>query len=540
MTVNEDIFVGSQANLAFVPELTLSGFIDESASTEATGVVAILASFSTNLELVPNLYKGCTVEIFDASDSSSSSMHTITSNTTTTFTVSPPPALSASSGAFASDDSDFFHIHPYGTPCPAKKTGSNSLRLNADNWMGLVETATFPNTEVEMKQMNLALGGSRNFGYQYKGIETASGGNIGLVAHQGTWLYYALGKCTGIKATSTTSVSTDPADKFNAHAAGSVYFDTGDTSSTAHDGSFETSHLNQGPIFYRADASSVTLLPPAIEGSDTITNMNLLTRPTYSSGVIQNPITYEFSEANGTDLPSFTLEHSIAKTSNVTATQGTATETETLVRIARGNRVNTFTLTANENEEVKMTLDLNTRTVDYVNDLTTTEVFTPRNNVGTDTSLFNYDANAEALEPFFFSSGLFSCFGQTFLKITNLTLTINNNLQDKRYVGISSKAIKNAIPAQRTYEIAFTALVTDDKLFQELLNNSEDLGATNQIVLQFDKDSGEQILLNFQDYFLSAATLTVPDDKGPITIEGTVMPRTMSKCEVKTHWVLQG
>ena len=158
MTVNEDIFVGSQANLAFVPELTLSGFIDESASTEATGVVAILASFSTNLELVPNLYKGCTVEIFDASDSNSSSMHTITSNTTTTFTVSPPPALSASSGAFASDDSDFFHIHPYGTPCPAKKTGSNSLRLNADNWMGLVETATFPNTEVEMKQMNLALG----------------------------------------------------------------------------------------------------------------------------------------------------------------------------------------------------------------------------------------------------------------------------------------------------------------------------------------------------------------------------------------------
>ena len=235
--------------------------------------------------------------------------------------------------------------------------------------------------------------------------------------------------------------------------------------------------------------------------------------------------------------------HSIAKTSNVTATQGTATETETLVRIARGNRVNTFTLTANENEEVKMTLDLNTRTVDYVNDLTTTEVYTPRNNVGVDTTLLNYPSGTGAnggLEPFFFSSGLFSCFGQTFLKITNLSLTINNNLQDKRYVGISSKAIKNAIPAQRTYEIAFTALVTDDKLFQELLNNAEDVGSSNEIVLQFDKDSGEQILLNFQDYFLSTATLTVPDDKGPITIEGTVMPRTMSKCEVKTHWVLQG
>ena len=104
MTVNEDIFVGSQANLAFVPELILSGFVDESASTEATGIIAPLAPFTT-MELVPNLYRGCTVEIFDATDSSSS-MHTITSNTTTTFTVSPVPSIT-----FDSSDLDYFHIH---------------------------------------------------------------------------------------------------------------------------------------------------------------------------------------------------------------------------------------------------------------------------------------------------------------------------------------------------------------------------------------------------------------------------------------------
>ena len=51
MTVNEDIFLGSQANLAFVPELILSGFVDESASTEATGINT-LAPFTT-MELVP-------------------------------------------------------------------------------------------------------------------------------------------------------------------------------------------------------------------------------------------------------------------------------------------------------------------------------------------------------------------------------------------------------------------------------------------------------------------------------------------------------
>ena len=532
--VNNNIFLGSGTTTTLVPELQLTSFIDESASNSTT--LALLASFSTNLLLVPNLYVGCQVELYDHADTANPvSTHTITANTETALTITP-----AHGHTLNASDTDFCVILPYGAPCPAKKTGTNSYRLNADNWLGLVETATFPSTEIEMKQLNLSLGGSRNFTHQYKGIETASGGNIALMANHGAFLYYALGRCTGIKATSTTSVSTDPADAFNAHAVSAVYFDTGDTSATAHDGAFETTHLEQGPIFYRADAASVTLLPPLVHGSDTNTNMNLLTRPTYSSGAIQNPITYEFKEANGEDLPSFSLEHSMTKTTTTTVTEGAATETETVVRIARGNRVNTLTLTANENEEVKMTMDLNTRTVDHINDLTTTQVYTPRNNVGTNTSLFNFDANPEALEPFFFSSGTFSVFGQTFLKITNLTLTINNNLQDKRFIGVGNKSIKDAIPAQRTYEIGFTAMITDDTLLTELINDTENTGSGQEIVLQFDKASGEQILLNFQDYFLSSANVTVPDDNGAITVEGVVMPRTLDKCEVKTHWVLQG
>ena len=47
-------------------------------------------------------------------------------------------------------------------------------------------SATFPNLEVEMKQMNLSLGGSETT-HQYKGIETASGGNLGLVVNHGAF-----------------------------------------------------------------------------------------------------------------------------------------------------------------------------------------------------------------------------------------------------------------------------------------------------------------------------------------------------------------
>ena len=531
--VNSNIFLGSGTTTTLVPELLLSSLIDASEST--TTQLTLLPAFATNLLLVPNLYVGCKVELYDESVTGNPhTVHTITANGENTIDITPAHGLTLEA------DVDYIIIQPYGAPCPAKKTGATSYRLNADNWLGLVETVSFPSTEIEMKQLNLSLGGSRNFTHQYKGIHTASGGNIALMANHGAFLYYALGSCTGVKCTTTTSTSLDPADENTAHTAGAVYIDSGDTAVTAHDGSFETAHLNQGPIFYRADAASVTLLPPVVHGVDVHTNLNLLTRPTYGSGVIVNPITYEFKEANGEDLPSFSLEHSMTKTTNTTVTEGTATETETVVRIARGNRVNTLTMTANENEEVKMTMDLNTRVVDHINDLTTTQVYTPRNAVATNTSLFNYDSNPEALDPFFFSSGSFSCFGQNFLKITNLTLTINNNLQDKRFIGIGSKRIKSAIPAQRTYEIAFTAMVTDDKILQELLNDTEDTGATNEIVLQFDKASGEQMLFNFQDYFLSTSNVTVPDDKGAITIEGTVMPRTLDKCEVKTHWVLQG
>ena len=280
--------------------------------------------------------------------------------------------------------------------------------------------------------------------------------------------------------------------------------------------------------------------------------MELLNRTTSTATAVTTPITYTFKESDGVSLPSFALEQTMAKSSTLTTNTAAESEDTTFVRIARGNRVNTLTMTANENEEVKMTMDLNTRAVQSLDQ---TENYEARGGVTDNTQLFNFeqanassttDFDAELLEPFFFSSGVFSIFGQQFLKVTNLTLTINNNLQDKRFVGIGSKSVKSAIPAQRNYEVSFTALVTDDSLFEELRNQTE-VGdtASTLLTLQFDKQNAaggddEQILMKFQDYFLNSANFTIPEDRGPITVEGTIMPRTLNSCTVKTHWVLQG
>jgi len=544
----EDIFLGSQASLTLVPEVDLYIPINHSNSTSTS--LEAHDDWEAHFLMVNNLYVGCIVEFYDADATEGTttvqSTHVVTSNTHNTIVISP-----AIPSSITLADGDFIHIRGYGAPCVGEKA-TNTKRLNADNWLGILESATFPNLEVEMKQMNLSLGGSRNFTHQYKGIETASGGNLGLVVNHGAFLYYALGKCTEITA---TFHAYSPTDKLNAHSANSSHDDRRHVFLDTTNGGAQSDHLvtsseflEQGPIFYKTARASDTLVPPLLHGFDLNTNVELLDRTTSTATGVANSITYKFEEANGEKLPSFALEQTMAKSSTLTTnTDGTKSEDTTFVRIARGNRVNTLTMTANENEEVKMTLDLNSRAV---HSLDRDENYEARGGISDNRQLFNFeqandtsttDKDTELLEPFFFSSGLFSVFGQQFLKVTNLTLTINNNLQDKRFIGVGNKSIKEAIPAQRTYEVSFTAMVTDDKLFEELLDQTEvDNTASTLLTLQFDKANGEQILMKFQDYFLSSANFTIPDDKGPITVEGTVMPRTLNSCTVKTHWVLQG
>ena len=539
MAVNEEIFLGSGASLTLVPETDLYFKLNESTSN-TTNIVAV-SDFSNNYLLVEDIYVGCVVDLYDADVSTTvpSSSHIITQNDSTSITISPPHTISTLASG------DFVIIRGYGAPNVGQKN-STVKRLNADNWLGLVESATFPNVEVEMKQMNLQLGGSRNFTHQYKGIETASGANINLVSNHGAFLYYALGSCSQVQChVNATNPNTNGVD---ADSAGDVYIDVG---GGAGGSITTTTHLSQGPIFYKTGYAATGtqgdgLTPPLVANLDDRTAMYRLTRPTTTATALTHPITYTFTEADSGKLPSFALEQTLSKleSSNTYITGDTSADTEShsFVRIARGNRINTFTMTANENEEVKMTMDLNTRAV---HKLKTNESYEAKGGSGTDNSkLFNFNDtsdDAEFLEPFFFSSGHFKVFGQQFLKVTNLTLTINNNLQDKRFIGVGNKSIKDALPAQRTYEVSFTALVTDNQLFEELLNQTE-VGdtASTLLTLQFDKANGEQILMKFQDYFLNSANFTIPDDKGPITVEGTVMPRTLNSCTVKTHWVLQG
>ena len=346
MVVNEEIFVGSGATLSFVPEVDY--YIKKTAVSGDESTITFHGD-QAHFRLIKDLYVGCTIDRFD-NNNVLKSTHTITGNSgssasSATITFTPTAKSTATN--------DYYVIRGYGAPCPAPAQNSKST-LNADNFIGLVESATFPNLEVEMKQLNLNLGGTRNFTHQYKGIETASGGNIALIANQGHWLYYALGRCTA---------TTIPAGIRSAATAGSFSapytVNSADANTFLHD---DTSHIEDGPIFYRTIGNSIT---PPLMPTDTTVGQLVALASLSAGNFATNFITYTINEQDTSKLPSFALEQSISKTDTnlLTDIDSAATESHNFVRIARGNRVNTLTITANENEEVKMTMDLNSSAV---------------------------------------------------------------------------------------------------------------------------------------------------------------------------------
>ena len=508
--VNNDIFVGSGTSLTFIPEVD---FYIKPLATPVTAdtTVRIHTTDMGQFRLVVDMYVGSIIEFWDTSTGLLISTHRVTGNTYDTFTFHP--AITAATYS----SSDYFILKGYGSPCPAPKTLSIA-RLLSDEWLGIVDSATFPNIEIDMKQHNLFIGGSRNLTFQYKGLETASGGSFEVAANHGAWLYYTLGKCTGATSASIAAANSGVTDSFTATSDG-IFIDN-------------AAHLETGPIFYRSVGTD--LVPPLMP-TDAFGSMDTITNPTTNSHLI----TYTFEEASGHELPSFALERTYSKLSSATDTYltetGAASETENFVTVARGNRVNSLTITGSEQDPIKMNLDLNTRAVHALGQ---TEAYEARNGVETETSFFNYNSNDSFLEPFFFHEGTIKMFGQNFLKITQFTLTINNNIADKRYIGISSREVKDGIPAQRTYELTFTAHVTDNMLFEEFRNLTETSGSLIELI--FTKANNEKITIKLDDYFITSNNWNIPDDKGPIDVEATIQARSLDTCEVISHWILQG
>ena len=149
------------------------------------------------------------------------------------------------------------------------------------------------------------------------------------------------------------------------------------------------------------------------------------------------------------------------------------------------------------------------------------------------------------LLPFFFSDGSIEMFGQDYIRMETMELSISNTLTEKRFIGRTDNKSMTHIPSQRIYNLSFTGLVTDNAIFEELRNTSAtSLSGTdgNQIKLNFAKEGAptETLSMVFKDYMVTTADFPLTNDKGPVSVTWTIQPLQLYSCTHATNWVIQG
>ena len=161
-------------------------------------------------------------------------------------------------------------------------------KLLSDTWLGLTDSVSIPSTSIETKGIPISTG-SRSMVYQFKGMETTSGGNFSVTANNFSWLYYALGKkSTSLASGSSPSVS----NNF--------------TTSSVSDNSFiiDTGVATEGLHRVISDTICPPLNPQLGQDTTGVSKVN---------ETLTNKITYTFEEANSEELPSFALEYTLKK-----------------------------------------------------------------------------------------------------------------------------------------------------------------------------------------------------------------------------------
>ena len=476
--MSNEIYVGAGAQATLIPESNIL------LGTSCTYSGKVITFNDTTIKLVPDLYIGCELKLVEGSDTQ---YVTIVDNDATTVTTDVSIDTALASGSITAT------IQKFGAPVPAPQMSINSgsrHALLADNWLGVVNTFTPPNVEVEMKQLNLAVSGTRNFAHQYKGAETVSGGSLDISLNNGSWLYYALGKIDSV---------------------------THDATNTAISGSSSTVTAGDNSTkFFRAIGGNE--YPPSATGS--------------LKDIGTGTIAYSFTELNGHDLPSFALDVSYNKATNTNRYVLNDDGASQYSKIFTGCQVNTMTLNFEEGQELKTSLDLVTRSA-----FDGPENYTPHRSLEGATGLYNYDATTTS--PYMYSDGTITLFGQTYARVKSGSLTINNNITPQRFIGNYNRQVTSAhIPAQRTYEISLTLLVTDKALWTELRSQEEYDTNAGLLELRFEKSSDDFIEIKLDDYIVQSVNYPFPDDKGPIEVEVTLSARTLSSCSYTGKWVI--
>lgn len=538
--VSNEVYTGAGLSATLIPEMDFevseafgltagsfqllgykSGTTDElDWSKQADGsdqTVAVL----NDTRLVTDIYKGCLAKVrgYDTNGANDETEQTLLIESNGSHSIKFGEALSSNAATVKYKCT----ILAYGAPAYAPAVTTANMNLLSDNWLGLVSTITPPTVTAELKQMNLALGGTRNFGYQFKGAETVDSGSMDVSLNHGAWLYYVLGKMDSKTPSSLHGSSTLGSD-LAATTGGKDFY----ASSTATDSKIYRVEKGVGNV--------LKILPP-LPSTATAAHYKLVLDANY--------FTYDFSESDTGDLPSFSLEVTAEKGHVDPYKQDALTE-NTFSRIYTGCQVDSMTLNFEEGQDVKSSLSFVSRKCH--NSPTN---YVPKRGVQTSTSLMNFKGRTtDDNNPYMFSDGSLKIYGQTMARIKSGSLTINNGLTPQRFIGNYDRTITSRyIGGQRTYDLQLTLLITDRTIWDELRNQNETtstLGSSGSaanfglIELEFAKSATDKIQLKFDNYLTSNVDIPFPDDKGALEVTLTVNARTLNDCKYLGKWAIQG
>ena len=289
-----------------------------------------------------------------------------------------------------------------------------------------------------------------------------------------------------------------------------------------------------------------------------------------SFGIIDNPVYHVIYTAS--ELPSFCLETSVRKRdvgsySNEDGTSGpdTVGDSGQLTRVFRGCKVGSFTMSADTDAALKMTVGFNAahcytdtgRLGSTPGDrYTAHRMF--ENTANTDQARLESGIGKHTQKPFFFYNGSVSVAGKSVAQVTNFSLTGNTGVTHVHTIsgspvatnvnttsGLSldqvpfggSRNPSIAVAGKATYDMSME-IITDDPTFfhhmratDEFSNRTGSRITNDGIKLDFIKQGAsgvrERMTIFIDEYYIAEAPIPIPEDKGMIRSALKIVPQSI-------------
>lgn len=543
--------------------------------------------------------------------------YNIVANSGTTLKVSP---AMKSTGASATGDE--LMIDTIGTPTIDTGMAYNATAtltdesVLSDQFVGLAATIALPETKVEIRRSHV-VGIGRDVVIQEPQSMKNEGGSMEMMFNSARWLYYALGAYVVDEPTAVKSTLSGGYTELDI-AAGDTYFAYTGTMSTPPavgdyllivDGTavdFPRDNKAATSKKWGADGLGVDMenaerneIRRVIAVDETLAERRIhvdepFTFDHAAANMTQKTIAYDTASSNGSPhfdttaanfgtitnrqshliyqgstVPSFTLESSIRTRDTGSfnantlddkslAAPGSASDSKQLTRVWRGCKVKDFSLAADADAEVKLSINFDAlycytdtgrlENSDKADRYTAHRMFENIANSAVNRKKAGIAPNTE--KPYFFYNGSITAFGINLAQITNFNITGNNNIENIMTVRGSSLAeARNSagqsleqvpfggsrfpsltVEKQVEYECALTIIVADPLLWHEYRTNRSH-GSDEPITLSLTKagagSNREEVTIVIDDYIISEAPLPIPEDKGPIKSEIKIMPKHM-------------